>query len=313
MLLKPAIYILTDKIGWHAKQLYHALTHHQCQAHYISLQQLHWHFNNNISTPLHPENIAIPPPAGLFTRMISTGSFEQITLRLSALHAYEHMNIPVYNSARAIEKTVDKAMTSFLLHHAGIPTPETWVSESAEHLYSLIAQVHQQGESVVLKPLFGSQGRAIQCIHPQDIIPDLTPYAGVYYLQKFVHTKKTSDNNYYDWRIFVVNHQTKAIMLRRNTQWLTNYNQGAQCQFVAYDQQLSQLAEAATRAIGIDYAGVDIIRDKTGKAYVLEINSMPAWRGLQKTCPTHLSIADTLVTDFITRSVSPFYKEKNNV
>jgi len=311
MLLKPAIYILTDQIGWHAKQLHHALIHHHCQPYYISLQHLHWHFTPSSTISVHPQEATIPPPAGLFTRMVSAGSFEQITLRLSALHAYEQMNIPVYNSARAIEKTVDKAMTSFLLHHAGIPTPETWVSESTEHLHTLITRAQQQHESVVLKPLFGSQGRAIQRLSPQDSMPDLTPYAGVYYLQKFVHTEKNSDNMYYDWRVFVVNHKTKAIMLRRNTHWLTNYNQGAHCQFVAYDQQLSQLAEAATRAIGLDYAGVDIIRDKTGKAYVLEVNSMPAWRGLQKVCP--FSITDALITDFITRRVSPFYKEKNNV
>jgi glutathione synthase/RimK-type ligase-like ATP-grasp enzyme len=49
--------------------------------------------------------------------------------------------------------------------------------------------------------------------------------------------------------------------------------------------------------IGADYAGVDLIRDETGRLLVLEINSNPAWKGLQSV--TDVNIAWTLAADFL--------------
>jgi tetrahydromethanopterin:alpha-L-glutamate ligase len=60
------------------------------------------------------------------------------------------------------------------------------------------------------------------------------------------------------------------------------------------------LAEAASRAVDIHYCGVDIIQDAQGKLYVLEVNSIPAWRGLQAV--TELDIAQALVDDCLEQS-----------
>jgi tetrahydromethanopterin:alpha-L-glutamate ligase len=60
---------------------------------------------------------------------------------------------------------------------------------------------------------------------------------------------------------------------------------------------MSDLARAATRALGADYAGVDLIRRADGRLLVLEVNSNPAWRGLQSV--THVDIADRLADDFM--------------
>jgi glutathione synthase/RimK-type ligase-like ATP-grasp enzyme len=51
--------------------------------------------------------------------------------------------------------------------------------------------------------------------------------------------------------------------------------------------------------LDIDYAGVDIIRDAQGQAFVVEVNSMPAWAGLQEV--TEIDIAQTLVDDLLAR------------
>ena len=56
-------------------------------------------------------------------RSMSGGTFEAVTLRLGMLHALRELGVPVWNDARAIERCVDKSMTSFLLARAGIPTP----------------------------------------------------------------------------------------------------------------------------------------------------------------------------------------------
>jgi tetrahydromethanopterin:alpha-L-glutamate ligase len=60
---------------------------------------------------------------------------------------------------------------------------------------------------------------------------------------------------------------------------------------------MTHLALEAARAIGADYAGVDLIRDEAGRLLVLEINSNPAWKGLQSV--TDVNIAWTLADDFL--------------
>ena len=71
-------------------------------------------------------------PDAVHVRTLSAGSFEAITKRLGVLHALSELGVVVWNDARAIERCVDKSMTSFLLARAGLPTPPTWTMESAE-------------------------------------------------------------------------------------------------------------------------------------------------------------------------------------
>ena len=98
-------------------------------------------------------------PRAVLVRSIPAGSFEQVTLRLGLLHALEAMGVAVVNTARAIERCVDKSTTSFLLARAGLPTPPTWVVEQPDAARLLVEQAAARGERLVLKPLFGAQGR----------------------------------------------------------------------------------------------------------------------------------------------------------
>ena len=77
---------------------------------------------------------------------------------------------------------------------------------------------------------------------------------------------------------------------------------GARCEPAALDEELAQLAERAVHAIGMDYAGVDIMRDRDGSACVIEVNGIPAWRGLQTV--TELDIAARLAQDLVTRHLT---------
>ena len=67
--------------------------------------------------------------------------------------------------------------------------------------------------------------------------------------------------------------------------------------------ELARLAIEATAAVGADYAGVDLMRSAEGRWAVLEVNSIPAWRGLQAVAPAR--IADVLAADLVNRALRP--------
>jgi len=59
------------------------------------------------------------------------------------------------------------------------------------------------------------------------------------------------------------------------------------------------MAEQAVRAVRMNYGGVDLIRDVHGDYRVIEVNSIPAWKGLQSVC--EVDVAERLAVDFLSR------------
>ncbi len=98
-------------------------------------------------------------PDGVLLRTIAGGTFEATTMRLGVLHAMVSAGCVVWNSPSAIERSVDKAATSLLVARAGLPTPQTWVVSTRAAAASVVEREAKAGAPLVLKPLFGSQGR----------------------------------------------------------------------------------------------------------------------------------------------------------
>ena len=272
--------------GWHGAQLAAVLTARGFEAIFVSLQDC------VIDLSAEKPGIKIPNFAGLpkavFVRGIAGGTLQQITTRLNILHMLKALGVLVYNDGKAIERTVDKAMTSFLLHQAGIATPQTWVCESRHHAHDII----DKNTQLVIKPLFGSQGQGVRLVDvdklplPMDAFVD-----GAFYLQSLIKAS-------HDYRVFVVNNQAVAAMRRTGEGWLHNVAQGAQCESSS-DLDVLAIALQAALVLDIAYCGVDVIRDQNGKLLVLEVNSIPAWRGLQGV--TDINIAQMLVDDLLSK------------
>lgn len=236
-------------------------------------------------------------PAGVFVRGIAGGTLEQVILRLDCLHALRELGVFVYNDARAIERTVDKAMTSFLLRRAGVPTPDTWVCESEAYARAIAIAQTARGRRLVAKPLFGSQGNGVRLLNSPADLADREGLNGVFYLQSFI---EKANADWCDLRVFVIDGRAVAGMYRRNSaHWVTNRAQGARCEAVRLDAPLCSLAEAAVQAVGMDYAGVDLIPLSDGGYTVTEVNSIPAWQGLQSV--TRVNIAARLADHFFAR------------
>lgn len=286
--------IFTDDAGWHGAQLKQAFVNRGVEAIFVSLQDC------VIDLSRHKPLIKIPQfsnfPKAAFVRGVTGGTLPQVITRLNILHMLSALGLTIYNNGRAIERTVDKAMTSFLLLQANINTPPTWVCESRYVAHDLIHQEQVlNNEKLVIKPLFGSQGEGVRLIEagklplPMDAFVD-----GVFYFQKFINT----GHHKHDYRVFVVGNQAVAAMRRSGEGWLHNVAQGAQCS-PTEEMDVFELAIKAAQVIDIAYCGVDIIRDLDNKLWVLEVNSIPAWRGLQSA--TSIDIAQILVDDFLSK------------
>ncbi len=102
-------------------------------------------------------------------------------------------------------------------------------------------------------------------------------------------------------RILVSRGEIVAAMRRRSSHWITNVRQGAKPVAIEPTPRECDMALAAVRALGVDFAGVDLINDENGAPLVLEVNSMAGWSGLQKVTP--FSIAERLAADALARLV----------
>ena len=278
--------------GWHGAQLASTLTLRGVDAVFVSLQDCVIDLSGQKPTVKIPHFDT--PPSAVFVRGIAGGSLQQITTRLNILHILKTLGVTVYNDGKAIERTVDKAMTSFLLQQNGIATPKTWVCESRAHAHEIIEKESSLNAQLVIKPLFGSQGQGVRLINkmplPMDAYVD-----GVFYMQQFIKSPS-------DYRVFVVNNKAVAAMQRTGEGWLHNVAQGAKCENIidkTAEKDVLAIALQAALVLDIAYCGVDVIRDATGKLFVLEVNSIPAWRGLQGV--SSVNIAQTLVDDFLSK------------
>jgi len=298
------IAIFTDETGWHTRQLQAALRARGALGRCVDLADSH------VDTGASAHGLVIPGfgrelPAAALVRGIAGGSFEQVTKRLTVLHMLRDLGVPVYNDARAIERSVDKAMTSLRLHAAGLKTPPTWVTESPATARRIVMRESAAGHAVVVKPLFGSQGKGLQRVGLVDgtLLPLTTLDAscgGLFYLQRYIAPVEQPG---FDWRVLVVGGRAVAAMRRVSEHWIHNLAQGARSLPAPLTPALASLAERAAQALEMDYAGVDLMPGPApNEIQVVEVNGVAAWQGLQRV--TGFNIARCIVDDLFDRRLA---------
>ncbi|HEY7601966.1 MAG TPA: RimK family alpha-L-glutamate ligase [Methylomirabilota bacterium] len=283
--------ILGARSGWHEARLAHALRERGAETVVAPITGLAAAVSA-ADAPLGTTNgcrlaaggVRLDECAAVIVRAIPAGSLEQVIFRVDALHRLARLGVAVINSPRCIERTVDKYFTSALLEDAGLPTPRTRV---CERLDDALEAFEALGGDVVVKPLFGSEGRGIVRVTDPDLAyrtcRALEVTRSVFYLQEFVpHGGR-------DVRAFVVGGRLVAAMTRRAAGWKTNVSQGARTEPVALSGALERLSLQAAALLEADYAGVDLLQAEDGRALVIEVNGIPGWRGLQQT--TELDVA----------------------
>lgn len=226
----------------------------------------------------------------ILVRGIPGGSLEQIIFRMDVLHRLENLGVGVINSAESIEKTVDKYYTLSLLEDEGIKVPKTICTESREEAMEAFLELKE----VVVKPLFGAQGAGIVRIFEEDtaynVFRALELGNFVYYIQEFIPHKNE------DFRVFVLNGEVVSSIKRISDSWKTNVSRGAKVKRVELSEELENLCLRASEILGCFYCGVDVL-ESDGIYYFIELNSIPAWRGLQKV--TGFNLAERIVDEVL--------------
>ncbi|MBC8020380.1 MAG: RimK family alpha-L-glutamate ligase [Methyloceanibacter sp.] len=297
-----AIVMFGDGRDWHGRSLTRAFKRRGITPLLVPLNACG--FSTETATGLVIPGLGDRLPEGAFVRFVPGGSFEAVTLYLGVLHALRELGVTVWNDARAIERCVDKSTTTFFLQRAGLPTPRTFAKVDRAEAEAIASRVLAEGGKLVQKPLFGAQGKGLRLISSLADLASPEEVNGVYYLQEFIPPAQA---HHQDWRLFVCRGRVIAAMIRHGSSWITNIKQGARAKAAIASQELVELALRATSCVGADYAGVDIIQGRDGRLFVLEVNSMPAWNGLQRV--SRVRISDRLVDAFLDAALAPSRRE----
>src|SRR5712692_7380242 len=165
--------ILSARAGWHTGELCRALAERRHSGRVLPYEGLVARLGTGAGGGLSIESTAIFDADAVLARIIPNGSLEQIIYRVDALHWIEKRGVPVMNSPRAIERSVDKFYTTALLQEAGLPTPETVVCEGAADamaaIRAMLGRRPASGGDVIIKPIFGSMGHGLVRVSDPDV------------------------------------------------------------------------------------------------------------------------------------------------
>ncbi len=189
--------------------------------------------------------------------------------------ALEGTGALVVNRIDALLAAQDKLRTSWLLRRAGVPTPRAAAAQAPREVLAALAEL---GEAVA-KPVTGSLGDGLERVGSgragQKRVLARLAEDGAVYLQSWVqHAGR-------DARLFVVGDRVAGAMERIAPagEWRTNVERGARVRPLRASAALREMAVQAAQALGLDWAGVDVVTGPDGPT-VLEVNGNPSWAGI---------------------------------
>jgi ribosomal protein S6--L-glutamate ligase len=191
--------------------------------------------------------------------------------------ALEESGALVTNRIDALLAAQDKLRTSWLLRRAGIATPPVAVAQTRR---AALEALEALGDAVA-KPITGSLGEGVERVRSDDAgrreVVERVERDGAVYLQAFV------PNPGRDARLFVVGGRVEAGIERVAPpgEWVANVARGGQARALRHDAGLEALAVAAARALGLDWAGVDVVVGPGGPM-VIEVNGNPSWNAVHE-------------------------------
>ncbi len=179
----------------------------------------------------------------VLVRTMPPGSLEQVVLRMDLLARLEAAGTPVINPPRAIEAAVDKYLTTAKLAAAGLPVPRTSVCQTVE---SGLEAFDALGGDVVVKPLFGGEGRGIARLTDRALAERtfslLVGLGAVLYLQAFVCHPG------YDVRVLLVGKQAFGMRRRQRVGLADQHQPGCHGRAAGVDRRAGRAGSSCGRS-----------------------------------------------------------------
>lgn len=239
-----------------------------------------------------PEKVAVDCA---FLRHLGTiKDYEQFCGRLWSVKAMEQNGVFVMNEISSWLAASDKLASLALMAKAGLPVPETFMSED---MYMAYKAAKRLGD-VVVKPLRGAMGfGAFRSGNPDlsmHAFSSITNLSKPIYLQRYLEKSGGGD-----YRIVVIGGSAIGAEFRKGSDWKSSVAQGAKVSNARMDHEMEDIAVRAAAALGLDYAGIDIARTKDGY-FILEANPTMSWQGFRKA--TGIDVARLLIKHLVSRA-----------
>lgn len=217
----------------------------------------------------------------------------------AVLRQFEMMGVFPVNESVAITRSRDKLRSLQLLSRKGIGMPVTGFASKPDDVKDLLDMVG--GAPVVIKLLEGTQGIGVVLAETkkaaESVIEAFMGLKANIMVQEFVKEAGGADI-----RCFVIGDKVIAAMKRQGAEgeFRSNLHRGGTASLVKITPEERKTAVAAAKAMGLNVAGVDLLRSERGPL-VMEVNSSPGLEGIEKA--TGKDVAGMII-DFIEKNAA---------
>jgi ribosomal protein S6--L-glutamate ligase len=218
----------------------------------------------------------------------------------AVVRQFEMMGVYCLNESQAITRARDKLRSTQLLAREGVGFPITGFAHSPDDTHDVVELIGQP--PFVVKLLEGTQGKGVVLAETKNaaesVIDAFRKLDAYFLVQEFV---KEADGS--DIRCFVVGNQVVASMMRKakEGEFRSNLHRGGKATPVEITAEERVTALKAAEIMGLNLAGVDIIRGNNGPL-VLEVNSSPGLEGIERSTTKDVA---SLIIDFIEKNAAP--------
>jgi ribosomal protein S6--L-glutamate ligase len=215
----------------------------------------------------------------------------------AVLRQFEMMGVFPINESVAIGRSRDKLRALQILSRKGLGLPKTGFASSTKMTDNLIKLVG--GAPLVIKLLEGTQGKGVVLAEDDksahSLIEAFTEMKANFLVQAFVKEAKGADI-----RCFVVGDKVVASMMRKakEGEFRSNLHRGGSAMAIKITPEERETAVKAAKGMGLNVAGVDILRSSTGPS-VMEVNSSPGLEGIETTTKKNVA---SLIVSFIEKN-----------
>jgi len=178
-----------------------------------------------------------------------------------ALHAIGASVLNPYPVAATLR---DKIITERILRMAGVPTPDTYVADRAEHLAPLLVE-----GPLIIKPYRGSRGRGVRVVWDADELDEISVLDGPLFAQRYQKPEGL------DRKIYCIGNQLFGV----ERVWPALTYEDKLGRPFTITPQLREIALRCARAFGVDLLGLDVVFSDE-RPYVVDVNSFPGFKGV---------------------------------